>query len=328
MRRILLFALLATLASAPLLTAQNLAAQNPAAQDPDSALATLSNLSHRGQLTQVIDAANSLLATGKLTPADQGMVFLYLGYAWQQSGDFAKATASYEKALAVINRDGQHSSDYAAMLATLATVYADTGQVDTAKHMLLRSIHLFENESNHTGAAIGWSDLATIAAELHSRRDAHKCMARSLAESHLANDITPGEFAALATTQGRIAQLDNDPRTAISDYQRAFDLLKQTHRDQQQKAAWLYVLLGGAYLEAGDIANARENTTHGIALLQATSGTQTPRYFAAQLAYSKVLDASGAHDEASTLRKQAQAAMNTDTDRQRANSTISVNALR
>jgi tetratricopeptide (TPR) repeat protein len=323
MRRILFLALLAIIASAPLLSAQD-----PAAQDPDTALATLSDLSHRGQLPQLIDAANSILATGKLTPADQGMVFLYLGYAWQQRGDFTKATASYEKALAVVNRDGQHPSDYAAILATFATVYANTAQFDTAKHMLLRSIHLFENETNHTGAAVGWNDLATIAAEQHSRRDAHKYMARSLAESQLARDITPAELAALATTQGRIAELDNDPRTAISDYQHAFDLLKQTHRDQQQKTAWLYVLLGGAYLQAGDIANARENTSRGIALLQATSGTETPRYFAAQLAYSKVLDASGAHGEASSLRKQAQAAMTTGTDRQRAKSTISVNALR
>lgn len=318
MRRILSCVLLGILISAPLLHAQVTI----------SPIATLSDLVRRGQLPQVIESANSLLATGKLAPADEGMVCIYLGYAYQQRGEFTKATASYEKALAAVNRDGQHSSDYAAALASLAAVYAQIGQFDTAKHVLLRSVHMLESENNHAGAAMIWNDLATIAAEQHSRGESHKDMARSIAESKLATDITTGELAALATTQGRIAELDGDPRTAISDFQHALDLWKQSHEDLQPKTAWLYVLLGSAYLQASDIANARANTTRGLAMLEASSGRDTPRYFAAQIAYSKVLDASGAHDEASTLRKDAQAALNTGTNRQRAQSQISVAALR
>jgi tetratricopeptide (TPR) repeat protein len=284
-------------------------------------------MSRRGQLPELIRAANSLLATDKLTPAEQGTALFYLGYAYQQRGEFTKATATYEKSLAALERDGHHPSEYAATLATLATVYSETGQVDTAKHVLLRSIHLFENESDHTGAAIIWNDLANIAAEQRSRGEAHKYMARSIAESHLAN-MEPGQLAPLSTTEGRIAELDGDPRTAISDYEHALDLWKQTHLDQQQRTAWLYVLLGGAYLQAGDITNARETASRGLALLEASSGRQTPRYLAAEFTYSKILDASGAHDEATTLRKDAQASLNTGTDRQRAQTQISVSALR
>jgi|HubBroStandDraft_1064217.scaffolds.fasta_scaffold06154_6 tetratricopeptide (TPR) repeat protein len=318
MRRILICVLLTILSSARFLSAQ----------DSTSELANLSNLSHSGRLPELIQAANSLLATDKLMPSDQGMVLIYLGYAYQQRGEFTKATASYEKALTVVNSDGQHPSDYAATLATLATVYAQIGQIDTAKRVLLRSIKMFENESDHAGAAMVWNDLATIAADMHSRGDAHKDMTRSVAESQLATNMSPGELAALATTEGRIAELDGDPHTAISDYEHALDLWTQTHKDQQPKTAWLYVLLGGAYLEAGDIANARDTTSRGLAMLDASSGRQTPRYFAAEIVYSKVLDASGAHDEASRLRKEAQASMNTGTDQQRAKSEISVNALR
>jgi len=318
MRRILFCVLLAITTSAPLLTAQ----------DPTTALANLSDLNRHGQLPELIAAANSLLATDKLTPADQGMALIYLGNAYQQRGEFTKATANYEKALTLVNRDGQHPSEYAATLATLATVYSQIGQIDTAKHVLLRSINLFENERDHAGAAMIWNDLATIATEQHARGDAHKYMAHSIAESKLASNITPGEFAALATTEGRIAELDGDPRTAISDYQHSLELWKQTNKDQQQRAAWLYVLLGGAYLQAGDITNARESASRGLAMLEATSGRQTPRYLLAELTYSKILDASGAHDQASSLRKEAQSAMNTGTDRQRAQSQISVSALR
>ncbi|HEX5284410.1 MAG TPA: tetratricopeptide repeat protein [Bryocella sp.] len=317
MRRILICVLLA-IASSRLL----------ASEYPTNALSSLADLTRRGQLPQLMQAANSLLANDKLAPADHGLALIYLGYAYQQQGDFTKATANYEKALTLINRDGQHSPDYAAALAAMATVYAQIGQFDTAKHVLLRSVHLFENENDHDGAAMAWNDLATVAVQQHSRREAHKDMAHSNAEQQLAGDMAAGELAAITTTEGGIAELDRDPNAAIQDYQHALELWKQTNQDQQQRTAWLYVLLGGAYLEAGDISDAREMAGRGVALLEATSGSQTPRYFAAQIIYAKVLDASGAHVEASRLRKEAQAGMNTGTDRQRAQSEISVSALR
>lgn len=298
------------------------------AQTPNSVIDSLVDLSRRGQFTQLIEAANTLLTNDKLPTAAQGMALLYLGFAYQQRGEFNKATTNYEKSLAVINRDGQHPSEYATTLGALATLYAEIGQIDTAKHVMLRSLHLFEDEGDHAGAAMIWNDLATVAADQHSLHDAHKNLARAIAESQLAKDLTQGQLAALTTTEGRIAELDKDPRTAISDYQRALDLWKLTHNDQQQKMAWLYVLLGGAYLQAGDIPNAREAITHGLAMLEASSGRDTPRYLAAELTYSKVLDASGAHDEASRLRKDAQANLKIDADRQRTQSEISVNALR
>ena len=317
MRRILCCALFAIALSAPILLAEDLT----------PAIASLADLSHRGQITQVIDTANSLLAANKLAPADQAMALVYLGYAYQELGNFTNATASYEKGLAILEKDVLHQADYAGILALLATVYAQTGQVETAKHMMLRSVHLFGNESNHTEAAMVWTDLATIAADQHSRSDAHKYIARSIAESQFAGNLSPVQLAALATTQGRIADMDGDPHTAIHDYQHAIDLRNQAHQDPDG-TAWLNVLIGAAYLQAGDIASARESTSRGLSQLEATSGRQTVRYHLAEINYAKILDASGAHEEASTLRKQAQSALNTATDLQRSRSQISISALR
>lgn len=322
MRRLLFCVLLAITASAPLLRAED------ATQDPKAALASLADLSRRGQLPQLIDTANSLLSTNKLAPTDQAMALVYLGYAYQQRGEFTKATANYGKALTIVDRDGQHSSEYAATLATLATVYSQIGQIDTAKHILIRAVGMFESENDHAGAAMVWNDLATIAAEHNSRSDAHKFMERSIAESKLANNMASGELASITTSEGRISELDGNPRIAISDYQHALELWKQTGKDQQPREAWLDVLLGNAYLQAGDTVNALASTKRGLAMLEATSGRQTVRYLAAELVYSKVLDATGAHDQAATLRKEAQSGMNTSTDRQRAQSQISVSALR
>ena len=317
MRRTLCSMLLAIATSASL-HAQNIKAE----------LANLDDLNCRGRLSEVIQAANSLLADTQLSLADQGEVLIFLGSAYQQLGQFTPATASYEKALAAFDREGSHPSSYAIALGSLATVYSELGQLDTAKRVMLRSVRLFQNQSDHIGAALVFNDLATMASEHHSLGEARKYIKQALAESQLVTIANPMMLAALTTTQGRIAELDGDPHTAIACYQHSLDLWRQTHEDQQQKAAWLYVLLGGAYLQSGDIAHARETTTHGLAMLEAASGPQTPMYFLAQLAYSKVLDASGARDEASTLRDQAQASLNTATDHQRAQSHISIAALR
>lgn len=317
MRRILICVLLILITSAAFISAQ----------DEHSALVPLSELSRRNQLPQLIQTANSLLASAKLTPIGQGVVLNYLGYAYQQRGDFHDATAYYEKALAIFERDGHHPSEYATTLGALATLYAETGQADTAKHVLIRSLHLFEkDDTHHAEIAMIWNDLATIAVNRHSSHEAHKCMARSIAESQLANRISTNELAALTTTQAGIAEMDGDPNTAISEYQRSLALWKQSHDDQHPDTAWLYVLLGDAYLQAGEITKARETTSRGMSLLETSAGRQSTRFLDAELSYAKVLDASGDHHEASALRKEADADLKTRT--QSSKGEISVSALR
>ena len=266
MRRILFCVLFGIMTSAPLTSAQ----------DQNSGLDYLEQLSQHNQLPQLIQAANSLLANQKLAPAERGMALTYLGHAYQKGGDFHTATEDYEKALAILERDGLHPAEYATTLAALATLYADMGQTDTAKHVLLRSVHLFEKDGDHAQIAMIWNDLATIAADKHSSREAHRCMALAIAETQRATAVNPDETSILLTTQAWIAQIDGDPRTAIADYQHALDLWKQSHGDQHPDTGWLYVLLGGAYLEAHDIASAREITSRGLNLLEASLRSPKP----------------------------------------------------
>jgi tetratricopeptide (TPR) repeat protein len=316
MRRILYCVLFGIMASAPRTGAQN----------QTNALDHLTALSQQDQLPQLIQEANSLLANEKLTPSEQATTLTYLGHAHQRGGDFHTATTYYEKALAVLDRNGLHSLDYAATLGALATLYAETGQIEIAKHVLLRSADLLEKDGDHHAEiAMIWNDLATIAADAHSKREAHKCMARAMAELQYGTIIGPSETSAFAATRGRIAELDGDPRTAIVDYQQSLTLWKQSHPNEHPQTGWLNVLLGGAYLQVGDIATARLLTSQGLSLLEASSGRQTTIYFAAELAYSKVLDAAGSYGEASKFRTEAQASMHAES--KRANAEISVAAL-
>jgi tetratricopeptide (TPR) repeat protein len=316
MKRFLLCVLLGMLASTVSLTAQD--------RNPD--LDRLSLLSRQGQLPQLIEAANSAIAHGHLTDVDHGIALTYLAYGYHQTGKVQQAIACYQSALDIINRDGLHTGDYATVLAALATIYAETGQVDTARHVLLHSIHLFQNQKDHGSTALIWNDLATLAADEHSSRDAHKYLAHALAESQIATSFPTDQQAAIASTQARIAQLDYDPAAAIAGYQHSLALWKQSHDEQQPQTAWLYILLGTAYLQSGDLDNARQTTLRGLHLLELASGRQSPRFFSAELAYSKVLAASGNSTEAASFRHDAQSGLAATT--RPAQDKISIAALR
>src|SRR6185437_6671557 len=119
------------------------------ADDDNSAVFPLSELSRHNEIPQLIQTANLLLATGNLPTIEKGIVMTYLGHAYQQRGDFHSATAYYEKALAIIEREGQHPLEYATTLSSLGTLYAESGQIDTAKHVLHRSVHLFGKAGGH-----------------------------------------------------------------------------------------------------------------------------------------------------------------------------------
>jgi tetratricopeptide (TPR) repeat protein len=316
MRRVLICALLILICPAACISAV----------DNNSVVFPLSELSRHNEIPQLIQTANALLANANLSPIEQGIVLTYLGHAYQQRGDFHSATAYYEKALKIIDRDGQHPFEYATTLSTLGALYAETGQIDAAKHILHQSVHLFEKAGgHHDEIAIIWNDLATIAADQHSSHEAHKCMAHAIAESQLSNKLTSDDLSSIAATQASIATLDGDRRSAISGYQRSLTLSKLSHEDEHPETAWLYVLLGEAYLQTGNIAEARENTSRGLNLLDASTSHQSSRFLGAELAYAKVLDASGARDEASTLRKEAEADLKRKA--QRAQGEVSLSGL-
>lgn len=316
MRRILSCVFLGILSAAPLASAQI----------RNAAINHLADLSRQNQIPELIQASNALLSEN-LTPIEQSIVLTFLGHAYKETGDVHQSTENYEKALAILERDGSHPAEYATTLAAMAALYADIGQLDTAKRLLLRCVQMLEKDG-HDPAEITWiwNDLATIAADELSKRDAHKYMAHVQDELRLVPN--PGQVLtqAITTTQAKIAQLDGDSRAAVAGYQNALSLAKQIHGEQHPETAMLYVLLGDACLQAGDVALARQMTSRGLNLLEATAGRQSRRYLAAEFVYSKVLEASGSHNEGSTLRKEVLAGLKAGVARNQGE--ISISALR
>lgn len=66
------------------------------------------------------------------------------------------------------------------------------------------------------------------------------------------------------------------------------------------------MLLGKSYAQAGQSAVAMEEMRKGLRILEQSTGTNNVKYLAAEIAYSEVLDRSGAHTEAARLKDSAE----------------------
>jgi hypothetical protein len=88
------------------------------------------------------------------------------------------------------------------------------------------------------------------------------------------------------------------------------------------------MLLGRADANAGRIDDAAKEMQQGLSILGHTLGSTNPQYLEAEIAYSRLLDETGAHDAAARLRAADEATLKTLNQRQCIGCTISVDALR
>lgn len=104
--------------------------------------------------------------------------------------------------------------------------------------------------------------------------------------------------------------------------------MKRAHKGDHQNMGWGYVLLGRAYANAGRTDDAAKEMQQGLSILDRTLGRTNPHYLEAEIAYSRLLDETGAHDAAARLRAADEATLKALYQKQCVGCTISVNALR
>lgn len=301
--------------------------QEPRLGHGNAEVAAISELSRQGRFRELIDAAKPLLAAQTLSPLDEGKAWTYMAHAYQQEGDFKDAVPAYENALKAAGRSGEKNDEYATALSAFSGLYLDMGQPDIAQHMELRTLKIYEGMHDHTGMAMTWSNLAAIAASRNQEREGRKFVEHAMHEAGLGGNLPEDYFASLASTQGRITELEGDPAGAIPQYQRALALWKHAHGEWHPEVGWLDVLLAKAYLEAGNIDQANTKTREGLNLLAASFGPENNKYLLAEVVYARVLDARNEHAQAVAVREEANAKLNA-TSRECLQCRISVAALR
>jgi hypothetical protein len=193
--------------------------------------------------------------------------------------------------------------------------------------MRMKALGIYEKIEDHGGIARTCGDLAGIAFSQKKVDRGSKYLERAVKEARLANDLDSDDRVGIASLQGWKAQLDGDVTMSVVSYRQALDLSRKLHGEEHPSTGWGYLLLGEAHAEAGQLTNALGEMRQGVAVLDRTLSRQNPRYLVAEMAYSRVLDATGSHAEAARVKASAETLLKDVYRKQCAGCTISAVAF-
>jgi len=275
----------------------------------EQCLSQLAALEQKGRYAEVMEPLAQLIRSNALNERESGRAQLLLGIAYHQQGALAQAQSAYEKALHILSHTPEGAVDHASALDNFARLSLDTGHPDTALRMETDALKEYEGLSDHADIARSCATLASLEINRGHRREGKKYLSRALQEAGLATGLDQDFYAAVWGAQGWLALLNKDTTTAISAYAHAIELWRDAHGEQHMLTGWGYMLLGKSYAQAGQNDKALEQMRKGLNILDQAAGSSDPKYLAAQISYSQVLDQSGEHDEAVRVKSSAQQAL-------------------
>jgi tetratricopeptide (TPR) repeat protein len=287
------------------------AQKNPTRSQVNSeqSLGRLAELEQEGSYAEVAEPLAELIRSNALNERESGRAQLLLGIAYHQQGALAQAQSAYEKALHILSHTPEGAVDHASALDNFARLSLDTGHPDTALHMETDALKEYEGLSDHADIARSCATLASLEISRGHRREGKEYLSRALQESGLASGLDRDFYAAVWSAQGWLALQNKDTTTAISAYAHAIELWRAAHGEQHMLTGWGYMLLGKSYAQAGQNDKALEQMRKGLNILDQAVGSSDPKYLAAQISFSQVLDQSGEHDEAVRVKNSAQQAL-------------------
>lgn len=263
-------------------------------------------LEQQGHFSDAIGMARQLIDSHALSGVALGRTCTLLGMAYIQEDRLSEAQNSLEQAIHIFEDRSEYKEDYAAALHSLSDVYQNLGQLQIASRLAMRSLDLYRQTSDHGIIARVSSNIAGIAISQNRIKEGKKYLQEALRESKLATDLDNDDYATIFAIQGWLAVLHHDTNAALSYYQQALELWKHTHGEDHLLTGWGHVLVGRSLADTQDKGKGLEEMRSGLSILDRTVGHRNPKYFAAQLAYSYVLDANGLHKEAVQAKAEAQ----------------------
>jgi tetratricopeptide (TPR) repeat protein len=299
MRRLSLHLFLIALVSLPVCGQQN------AHQELQRAF----QMNEQGQFAQVVELIKPLTSAATLSEPDLGRAWLLLAMAYHQQERYQEATTAYERSLRIMGSDPKYASQYAEAIHSFAILYRDTGDAKTARKMLVKALSVDTEIDDHAGITGVCRSLADLALGQKRKSEARGYLRRAIEESKIANALNDDSFAALSSTQGWLNEADKNYAAAETEYRHALTFWEHMHGEQHFLVGWGYMLLGKANAEAGNTQDALDNMRKGLGILEKTAGSTDIAFLEGELAYAKVLDASGAHAKARELKTAAAEAL-------------------
>jgi tetratricopeptide (TPR) repeat protein len=297
-------------------------------QNVHEQLERMSILEQQEQPDTIIETVPRLIDTNALDRGEAGRAWLLLGSAFQEKQDYRQSLSAYEKALKIYSQAPTDQRGYATAMDDLADLYQETGEVKIAISVEHKSLVAFEKMSDHAGITRSSVHLASLHLAQHDIHSGKKDLDRAMKEAHQLVKIDDDLSASLLSTQAWVAEIKRDFNAATVDYEKALSMWKGKYGEQSSLTGWGYMLLGKACSEAGQLNVAAVNMRKGIDILGHSGGPDNPRYLAAELGYSQLLDRLGAHAEAARLKESAQTSLANIYRNQCADCRIDIAALR
>jgi len=240
-------------------------------------------------------------SSGQSSGGEAGRAWILLGVVYTQQGRFGEAQNAFERSLRLL--DGTELvTDYAAALQSYGMLYNDTGQIAIAGQMWRKALQLRQQVGDHAGMSRSLTSLAGLALAQNRVHDAKKYLQSAAEEAKLTRDMTDDDLAIGYETQAWLMLAEGHSGAAVADYERSLELSKRIHGERHWLTGWDYMLLGKAYSESGNVDQALADMREGLGILDRALGRRNPRYFAAQIAYSKALGRAGLSAQAAQWR--------------------------
>lgn len=296
--------------------------------NPRTVLHEALELQNRGSFEPAAKVAKAAIDSRQLTGNELGKGYIILAVAYRGAGDFANAQIAFEHALKVLEHDREHPEDYASALENYGGFYSELGQLDVAGPMWRKALVLRQRIRDHTGTVLSLTRLAELALARNRIREANQYLQKASNETKVSTDLTDDDKAFFFEIQGWLAIAEHHAPLAVAAYEHALELVERSRGEQHWLAGWEHMLLGRACAESGDPGSALANMQTGLTILDHALGQKNPKYFAAELAYSRVLDRFGSHAEAMQIAKAAEKANKDYYGSQCARCTINIAAFR
>jgi tetratricopeptide (TPR) repeat protein len=284
-------------------------------------------LEREGKPAQAIVELQALLDAKSLDAPGIGKAWNVLGLAYEYQGNYVDSQHAYERSIHTFEGLPDDVKDYGMALDDFGGLYILTGQPELAVRLRQKALGLYEKISDHAGMTRASNNLAGVAFSRQKTNEGRRYLERAIKEAQLANDLDDDDLAAIASMQGWLAQLNGDLAMSVSRYRQSLDLLIKHHGEEHPFAGWGYMLLGRAHADVGDLTTACAEMNRGRAILGRTLDSQNPLYLTAEIAYSHVLDATGAHLEAVQIKTSAERQLKEGYSRRCSNCTISAAAF-
>jgi tetratricopeptide (TPR) repeat protein len=262
----------------------------------------------QGRFDLAIRLTQSVIDSNQLHGVELGRAWIMLGVACEVEGKLNQAQTAFERALGILEREPEARADYAAALDNYAGVFNDAGQVQLALSLWTKTVAMWENLGDHAAMMRSLTKLAGLSLAQRRKRDARRYLLRASREMSLSRDLVADDLAILYETEAWLALAEGHVSAALAGYERALEIVKREHGDENWLTGWEYMLCGKAYAQSGELDRALENMGKGLAILDHALGTNNPKYFVAQIGYSQLLDQAGSHRQAAQLRAAAEQA--------------------